>query len=238
MQRLFVTILLSLFLGMHPAAHAQRGDMVHFARFEGLERVIARSWFTPIPGAEPIASPAASPVATLAATPLPEANVVSLSVFVYLFQTDENAAAGFERIDADLREIRDSDSRAPMEEYLPLDGVGDRANGYMGEIEQDDGTLTHTFVTVQDGPFVYSISGVFTNAAPESLTREYAGALVASQMDRMKEQFDKDGSSRGGMWSKLNGVQPDMPSGSIVNDLIIYPMPESAMAAYMRSLIR
>jgi hypothetical protein len=113
-----------------------------------------------------------------------------------------------------------------MEDVLPLDGIGDRANGFTGELAQGASTHTFTFATVLDGPFVYSISGMFTGKNGLALTRDYADALVGAPMDRMNEQFDRHGRSRGGLWSKLNGVQPEMPPGSNVVDFLVYPMPE------------
>lgn len=228
-RRTFLTFILSATLGAAASpARAQRGDMIHFAEFDGLERVIARSWLAPMALPADAASPvAASQDATPLATPETGPAIRSLSVFIYFFRTDENAADGYKRIDDDLTDTRENDANAPMEDELAIDGVGDLANGYSGVMMQGDATLTFTFATVQAGPFVYSLSGIFEGQGDNGLTRQFAEALVSSRMDRMAEQYDPDGGSRGGIWSMLNAVQPGMPEGSIVTDFEIYPMPES-----------
>lgn len=232
---LIATLLLSSAL---PAA-AQEGDAAYFESFDGLQRVVGRSWMAPITIIESSTSeqfnehgtpiPGTLRVSTPAATPVPESGVGMLAIFVFLFDTDEHAGAAWERIDADMQKTVERDPRAPMMEDLPLDGVGDQALGYMGDLTTDGVTVRHTFATVQDGPFVYSISGMFSGVDGAGLTREYAGALVTARMDHMAEQFDPDGSSRGGIWSKLNAVQPEMPDGSTVTDLEIWPLPEGAI---------
>jgi hypothetical protein len=224
---LITTLLLSASLD----ASAQQGDMEYFASLDGLQRVIARSWSAPFPGMEsadatPAATPAASPAASPVASPEADAGIMNISIFVYLFDSDEAAAAGYERIDADLAKTREVDRNAPMEDSLPLDGIGDQANGFMGQFPQGDATYTFTFGTVLDGPFVYSISGMFTGDNGPDLTRDYLDAMVGAPMDRMAEQFDRHGGSRGGLWSKLSGVQPPMPEGSGVADFLVYQMPE------------
>jgi hypothetical protein len=229
MRRSLSVLLLALILGTSPlTAHGQQGDMEYFASLDGLQRVIARSWSAPFPGMEPPANatPPASPAASPVASPESDAGIMNISIFIYLFDSDETSAAGYERIDADLARTREVDRNAPMEDSLPLDGVGDQANGFMGELAQGDTTYTFTFGTVLDGPFVYSISGMFAGDTGPNLTRDYLDAMVGAPMDRMAEQFDRNGGSRGGLWSKFNGVQPPMPEGSGVADFLVYQMPE------------
>lgn len=195
---------------------AQVGDAAYFESLDGLQRVVARSWATPslVPG------PAV-------ATPEASSGPAMLSIFVFLFDTDAHAATGWERMDTDLQKTRDQDRSAPMSEDVPLEGVGDQARGYMGELGIGEGRNVYTFATVQDGPFVYSLSGMFPGGDATGLTRAYAEALVGTGMDRMAEQFNPDGTSRGGIWSKLNAVQPGMPDGTMITDFEIWPLPES-----------
>jgi hypothetical protein len=237
MRRWLTALLLSIQLASSlPAAHAQQGDRDYFASFDGLQRVIARAWAAPVADIEPDSG--ATPVVTgLAetipgATPMPPVSgrIEALSVFVFLFDSDEHAATGFERIDADLQKTVLGDPRAPMSEDLPLDGLGDQARGYMGELAMNGITSEFTFATVQDGPFVYSLSGMFSGLDSAALTGEYAQQLIDAKMDRMAEQYDQAGGSRGGLWSKLNGVQPEMAAGSTAIDFVIYPMTEATPA--------
>lgn len=233
-------LIATLLLPSSVLAAAQGGDSIYFASFEGLQRVVARSWMAPITTTmeesrtqdlddqgTPI--PGTLQVSTPSATPAPQRGVGMLSVFVFLFDSDENAATGWERLDDDLQTMVERDPRAPMMESLPLDGVGDQARGSMGDLTSGGITVRHTFATVQDGPFVYSIAGMFSRVDGAALTRGYAEALVTARMDRMVEQFHPDGTSRGGIWSKLNGVQPEMPQGTTITDLDIWPMPEGAI---------
>jgi hypothetical protein len=240
MPRAIRALLIATLLPSSVLAAAQGGDSIYFASFEGLQRVVARSWMAPITTTmeeyrswdlddqgTPI--PGTLHVSTPSATPAPQRGVGMLSVFVFLFDSDGNAATAWERLDDDLQTTVERDPRAPMMESLPLDGVGDQARGSMGELTSGGITVRHTFATVQDGPFVYSIAGMFSGVDGAALTRGYAEALVTARMDRMVEQFQPDGTSRGGIWSKLNGVQPEMPNGSTVTDLEIWPVPEGAI---------
>lgn len=235
--RVLLTVFLLLPVPLH--ASAQGGDAAYFASFDGLQRIVARSWMAPVTFLETSTTqdldeqgtpiPGTLEESTPSATPAAPSSVGMLSIFVYLFDSDGTAADAWERLDEDLQKTVERDPRAPMMEDLPLDDVGDEARGYMGDLASGGVTVRHTFATVQDGPFVYSISGMFTGADGAGLTRGYAESLVAAPMDRMAEQFRPDGSSRGGIWSKLRGVEPEMPAGSTAVDLEIWPMPEGAI---------
>ena len=237
MPRVFRALLmLMLLLPSSTHVAAQQGDIAYFESFDGLQRVVARSWMAPVTFLESTSTQdldeRGTPIAgtldesTPSATPASPSGVGMLSIFVYLFDSDEHAAAAWDRLDADLQKTVERDPRAPMMEDLALDGVGDKARGYMGDLTSGGVTVRHTFATVQDGTFVYSVSGMFSGEEGAGLTREYAEALVAARMDRMAEQFHPDGTSQGGIWSKLGGVQPGMPAGSTVVDLEIWPVPE------------
>ncbi len=223
-RALRVLLIATLLLPSAMDGAAQVGDAAYFESLDGLQRVVARSWGAP--ALMPNMAGSATPAETSSATPEAASGPVLLSIFVLLFDTDAHAAAGWERIDSDLQKTRDQDRSAPMADDLPLDGVGDQARGYMGELGDNDRRMTYTFATVQDGPFVYSLTGMFPGDDAASLTRAYAEALVGTPMDRMVEQYSPDGTSRGGIWRKLNAVQPEMPDGTLINDLDIWPIPE------------
>jgi len=236
-RRAFLTLMTAAAAGAAapPAAHAQRGDQIHFSEFEGLDRIIARSWLAPMELPADAASPVpATPEATPFATPDAAPVIRSLSAFVYLFRADEHAIDGHLRIDADLATTREGDPNAPMDDELPLDGIGERSNGYIGQMDQGGDTLTFTFATVQDGPFVYSLSGIFESQGDGGTTRQVAESMVSTRMDRMAEHHDPEGGSRGGLWSKLNAVQLNMPDGASVTDFLIYPMPETISSPMSR----
>lgn len=230
-----------LLSGATPLARAQQGDMAYFESFDGLQRIIARNWMAPLTMIEtsethmlneegtPIAGWREEPVST--PEPVTDATVGHFTAFVFLFDSDEHAATGFERIDDEMQETARRDLRAPMQDELVLDGIGDQAAGYMGDHAQDDITVTYAFATVQDGPFVYQLFAMTANVDPADVMRDAAETLIRQPMNRMAERFDPDGGSRGGLWSKLDSLHPDVPTGSDVIDLIIYPMPEATPGA-------
>lgn len=242
MRRALTTLMITLLLAASaPATYGQQGDMAYFDEFDGLQRVIARSWMAPLTYSSASSSQTveinnegtptvvSETFSTPSATPEPQTGIAMLNVFTYLFESDDHAASGFDRVDSDLQETISRDPRAPMLDDLPLEGIGDQAIGYTGDLTQDNITFTYTFATVQDGPFVYSLSGMFAGVDSTSLTRNYAEAMVRTPMNRMAEQYDQNGGSRGGLWAKLNAVEvePDMPDGSNITDLLIYPMPNA-----------
>ena len=239
MRKLLTALLLTVMLGSSLlTTRAQEADMAYFASFDGLDRVIARSWMAPMvfdDAATP--QPAGTPMAsTPAATPVTPPQIASFSVFVFLFDSDEHAATGWERLDNDLQKTVAQDSRAPMDQDLPLDDIGSQARGYAGDLTINNITTSHTFATVQDGPFVYSLTGMFSGEDGIAETQTWAEALVAAPMDRMTEQFQPDGTSRGGLWHKLNAVQPEMPENSTVIDFLVYPMENATPIASVKAV--
>ncbi|HWV23285.1 MAG TPA: hypothetical protein VNZ58_03770 [Thermomicrobiales bacterium] len=238
MRRALPTIaLIALLLtSATPFASAQEGDMAYFDGFDGLQRIIGRTWMAPMTTiltsevqmlneqGTPMAGWRTEPLAT--PEPVTDATLGQLTVFIYLFDNDDHASAGLDRIDDETQETIRRDPRAPMTADLPLDGIGDRQIGYTGELEQENVTITYSFATVQDGPFVYQLFTMSANVDPVEVMRNTAETLVRQPMNRMAEQFDPNGGSRGGLWSKFDSLDPDVPADSTVSDLIVYPMPE------------
>lgn len=235
MRRLLTVMLLTVLVTSRPLAHAQEITVEGFEPMDGLDRAIARIWLAPMTmeivegggmfndQGTPIAEWQERPVAT----PEPQAGIAQFTVAILLFDSDDTAAAGMERIDAEMQETFRRDPRTPEMEPLPLNGIGDQATGSTGSLAEGDIVVDYTFATVQDGPFVYLISSTTGGIDAVSLVQETAESLVGAPMNRMAEQFDPDGGSRGGHWSKLDGVQPEMPEGSDIFHAILYPMPEA-----------
>lgn len=233
MRRLLTALLLTLLVTSAPLAHAQDVTVTGFEPPEGLDRAAARIWMAPITmvsvegggmfneDGTPIAEWRERPVAT----PEPQSGIGQFMAAIFLFDGDENAAAGFHLIDAETREDLRRDPRSPEMKDLPLDGIGDQATGFIGQLTEENITVDYSFAIVQDGPFVYQIFGMTGGIDAVSLVEDTAETLVGAPMNRMAEQYDPDGGSRGGIWSKFDGVQPDMPEGSDIFDLIIYPEP-------------
>jgi hypothetical protein len=238
-RRLLTVLLLTVLVTSTPLAQAQAQDVTvtDFDPPEGIERAIGRWWMAPMTTVQtsggailnedgtPVAEWRERPVATPTLdTP---SGIGMFVVSVLLFDKDENAAAAFDLFDEDQQEDFRRNPRMPAMEDLPLNGIGDQAVGYIGEITQENITITYAFTSVQDGPFLYYVVSESAGIDPVGLMQETAEALVDAPMNRMAEQFDPDGGSRGGLWSKLDGVQPEMPEGSTINDVVIYPEPEA-----------
>jgi hypothetical protein len=235
MRRLLTVLLLTALVTSAPLANAQEITVEGFEPMEGLDRAIARIWLAPttmvsVEGGgmfneegTPIAEWRERPVAT----PEPQTGIGQFVVSVLLFDSDENAATAFQLADEDLQEDFRRNPRTPVMEGLPLDGIGDQAVGYIGEITPENITVTYAFATVQDGPFVYYVVSESAGIDAIGLMQATAEALVDAQMNRMAEQFDPEGGSGGGLWSKLDGVQPEMPEGSDIFDAVLYPVQEA-----------
>lgn len=246
MRRLLTVLLLTALVTAAPMAHAQDVTVTGFDPPEGLERAVARWWMAPMTIVEstgggiinnqgtPIAEWRERPVAT----PEPQSGIGQFIVSVFLFDSDEKAAAAFEVFEAESEESLRRDPRSPEMDELPLDDIGDKATGSVGEITEGEIPVTYSLALVHDGPFVYQIFGMTGGIDAVALVQESAEALVSAPMNRMAEQYDPDGGSRGGLWSKLDGVQPDMPEGSTINDVVIYPVSFATPDASMREAPR
>ncbi len=228
MRPSLTVLLLAVLLGspLH-VVHAQEADAAYFESIEGLERIVLRSWMAPMLGV---------PSTHKDGTPIPEEDLGSpsgtalLSIFVYQFDSPENAAEGWQMLDADLQKIMRQDPNAPMTDDIPLDDMGDQAKGYLGEIAIGDTPLITTFATVQEGEYVYSLMGQFIDLNGAEETREIVQALIDAPAGVAEETYNMGGTSTGGLWDKLSGIGPALLENSVVTDLIIFPTTKSAPA--------
>jgi hypothetical protein len=232
MRQSLTVLLLAVLLGspLH-VLHAQEADAAYFKSIEGLESIVLRSWMAPMLG---VASTQDEGTPTTEVGLGSPSGTALLSIFVYQFDSPENAAEGWQMLDADLQKIMRQDANAPMTEDIPLDGMGEQAKGYLGEITSGDVPLITTFATVQDGEYVYSLMGQFIDVNGAEETREIVRALIDAPAGTAEESYNLGGTSSGGLWEKLSGVGPVLLDNSVITDLIIYPTTKSAPSASAR----
>lgn len=244
MRRWLTSLLLPLFiLSGAPVAHAQEAEAEYFASIDGLERVVARSFMAPMTddavSTGSTTGEAGTPAATAQSDSHPSGTVL-LSIFVYEFDSPDNAAMSFEAFDADLQGISERDLRAPMTADLPLEDIGDQAKGYIGEFNIEGTTLITTFATVQDGNYVYSLMGQFVNMDGQEQTQVVVQALTDAEAGSGDGTYREDGTSTGGLWDTFMLLDPDLAEGSTTTDLQIYPLypqPEGTSPAGTASAI-
>lgn len=222
-------LLLAVLLGspLH-VVHAQEADAAYFESIEGLERIILRAWMAPMLG---VASTHDGGTSTSEGGSGSPSGTALLSIFVYEFDSPENAAEGWQMLDGDLQKTMRQDAHAPMTDDLLLDDLGDQAKGYLGEIASGDVMLITTFATVLDGENVYSLMGQFVDLNGAEETREIVRSLIDAPAGTAEESYNMRGASSGGLWDKFSGVRPLLPENSVVTDLAIYPTTKSPSAA-------
>lgn len=212
-MRQFAAILTTLLaLAIATPASAQQGDADWFASFAGLDRVVSRTWtWSP---------PATPPPATV--TPAGEPVPATLAVFLYVFDSDDHAATGWQRLEDERERMLTSDPNAPAPEPLDLDSIGDQAAGGRGTVPLPGQPIATGFATVRNGPYVASIAVQTPDNDAASLTVDAANAFAGSRPNRTAETFNPDGTSSGGIWAMLNAIDPPVPNPRVV-DLQIYP---------------
>lgn len=249
MRRLLITLSMLIGLVSPALVHAQAGDASPLQQMEGLESAIGRSWMpglvttelsteteyndqgTPVWEISSRSEPASTPVV------LPEHQTLMLSVFVYQFDSEANAAAGLDALNNMQLEQHRRDPRSPaINEFDP--GVGDASHGWQGEFEverigdKDATRLSVVYLMVQDGDLVYQLFGQFLPGNEIEIATGVMKDMIATEVGTADPVFAEDGSSTGGLWEKLNAVNVSFPEqGLNVFDLQIWPMDENAVRA-------
>lgn len=228
MSRLLTSLILGLLvISTSLVAHAQEAEAAGVASLAGLERIVARSYTAP---ATTMTSTESSPDERPSGT-------FFLSVLIHEFDSSDTAAASFETLDADLQHSIKRDLRAPMTGDLMLDGMGDQARGYIGDLMIEGTTLASTFATVQDEAYVYSLTGQFLNLDGEEQTQNLLQSLIDADAGTGEGDYREDGTSTGGLWDKFSLLSPDLAEGSTITDLQLAPQPASSSASGSASAI-
>ena len=231
MRQWMTSLLISLMvLSSASNAAAQFADP---SELDGLERAVGR-WYM-----GPVTITTVSTTYNEAGTPISEERTVStpvvtpdaaelrgtvmLAVAVMEFETDQHAHEALQAYRLDLEETLRRDPRTPEMRDADLAGAGDRAVAFTGEQSEEDVTAEWLFAAVQDGDFLYDITGQFVGLNGEEQGQSIARALVAAEAEPGNGEFREDGTSTGGLWSKLAQVDPVLAEGSTVADRMIHP---------------
>ena len=203
------------------------------ADLEGLERAVGRYYMGPVTTTEStvvtehneqgtpvveyrtVSTPAAAP------DPAEARGTVMLAVAVFEFDTDQHARTAFGAFQQDIQESIRRDPRLPQMQDVGLSGPGDSAIVLTGKQAQEDVTVDWVFAAVQDGVFLYAITGQFIGLNGEEQARSIVGALAEAEPG--DGEFHEGGTSTGGLWAKLALVDPVLVEGSTVTDFVIYP---------------
>lgn len=246
MRRLVISILLLVGLTTPSFVSAQSGDASWLESLDGLESGVGRSWMgeiviteeltetefneqgTPVHEISMITEPLSTPEIT------DEHQTMMLSVFVFQFDSEANAAAGLEKLNAEQMDQHSRDPRSPAVEEFDVE-VGDAGYGWKGEIEIP--TIDNTgnmkmgvvYLMVQDGDLVYQLFGQFVPGYGEEVSRQVVTDMVAAEVGSGEPVFEPNGGSTGGLWEKLNAVDVAFPEGVMTFDLQIWPMDPNAV---------
>jgi hypothetical protein len=154
-----------------------------------------------------------------------------LTTMVLEFDSEDNAKAGFERLN------EESTSGAEGEDVELEDVELDLDMDYMAKqaVDESEGMTTNmVVVTAQDGEYVYAVSGMTFGDDPTELVESTVKDMKDADTSDDEEMFHEDGTSMGGLWAKLptvEHVQEQIPALSSVSDIVYYPAQESTPAA-------
>lgn len=150
-----------------------------------------------------------------------------LSTNVLQFESEEDAANGVveltEQFEAEMG-ATDGAELQPVELDLELEHVA-------MEAQQQEGAYTTRLVEVvaQDGDLVYAVIGITLGDDPAPLAAWTVQAMQDAEVGDGEEVFRDDGSSEGGLWSKLPSAEAmagEEPSLTLGGDGQFYPVPE------------
>lgn len=246
MHRTILRSVLLLALLLPASTAAQSGDASWLESLDGLETGIGRAWMgeitfsetyteteyndqgTPVHEISMLTEDAATPEVT------DQHRTMMLSVFVFQFDTEENAAAGLEKLNDEQIAQHRRDPRSPAVNEFETD-LGDASHGWQGELELPtiDNTgnlkLSVVYLMVQDGDLVYQLSGQFLPGYGEDISRGVIADMIAAETGEKEPVFEPNGGSTGGLWEKLNVVDVPFPDGMMTFDLQIWPMDPNAV---------
>ena len=233
MPRFIATIVVIVALLIPANSFAQSGDATWLYNMEGLETAVGRSWTEPFAAeASPVAADTGTPES---ATPMaPDVPRIStLSALIYQYDSADNAAQGMEL----FREAYGSVSRDinyPATNAFEPDVDADMAIGNAGTYEAPnaDGSIDElavVYLTVQNGDLIYQIFGIFHAGNHIELATDVVEQMMNADIGEADPVYDMSGESTGGLWEKLNAIDIEMPEGSTIADLEVYPPADDAV---------
>ncbi|MCA9833537.1 MAG: hypothetical protein KC435_06315 [Thermomicrobiales bacterium] len=244
MRRHLASILITfaLIAPLSTNAYAQSGDATWLNNLDGLQTAIGRSWTAPINWSttESVVdiNDEGTPIgeAISSSTPMPSASddIVTMSALIYEFDTPEHAANGLKLLNADQMQQVERDPRAPAINEFSPENLGDLAYGHEGsyDVSMADGStleLAVVYLMVQDGNLVYQIFGQFQSGDHVAISTDAVAQMIAADTSDAEAIYDMNGASTGGLWEKLNAITIELPEGSSIYDLEIYPVADDAV---------
>ncbi len=181
------------------------------------------------------ATPGASPIAT----PTDLSAPIAITVQVRQFDTAENAAAAFERLDAESEAslatvFSDGTVEITSEDLLD---IGTQASRVRIDATELPGNVWLEYVTVQRDQYVFFVSsqgsllmGMPGSDGPDrSLpTVDIATAMTDGDASADAPVFAEDGTSTGGLWSfMLPADDPLLAGVEAIFDSVLFPVPDA-----------
>ncbi len=162
----------------------------------------------------------------------------SFNVIAHEFDTEENAASGFESISADAKafangELQEGEQEIRCEE---LPNLGAQASLVRGDHLTENSEVWCEYITVQHEEFVFLVAahGMVLVSTPESggvdktLPAEEIAIAIISDGEKSDEaeEYSEDGTSTGGLWGLMPSSDALLLTGLVpIGDSIIFQAP-------------
>jgi hypothetical protein len=167
-------------------------------------------------------------MATPGAEPSMPTGIVGIGGVIIEFDSDDNAAVAFEKLQEDMLSDETFSEDSEVAEF-ELD-AGDQSTAYAGTYETDGQLSEDDLALVQAGNAVYVVyaSGIETDVQP--VVTAFVQHLIDAEGSGAGE-FNEDGTSTGGLWDKFPADDDELVAGLITYDAIVYPQPETTPEA-------
>jgi hypothetical protein len=182
-----------------------------FGDLPGLEDAVVRAWMAP-----------GESNGTPAATDGP--GVVFLSIGIFDFESDATSAPAYTQFAMMAEESAQADPLMAGASIGPIPGKSDQSTAAIATREDQGIPFTTIFAVARKGDLLYVIQASLVRVdGPDELERMTA-AVIATPIGG-EPTFVPEGTSKGGLWDKLNAAKPTLMPGSFVFDSIIFPTP-------------
>lgn len=146
----------------------------------------------------------ATPVAAEATPDYASFGVVTLSVVILAFDSEDNAAGSFEPV---VQQVTSPASTGGIElKELTVEGLAGPTVAYSAAIDQGPGLTLHEVVLLtQDGPYIYQTIAIALSSPEDAqaFAVNVTQAIVAAPAGEGTGTLAPDGTSTGGPWDKL-----------------------------------
>ncbi|MGC4189822.1 MAG: hypothetical protein QM589_01130 [Thermomicrobiales bacterium] len=181
----------------------------------GLQTVLMRAY------AADTSALLATPASAEATPDYSSFGVVSLSAIVFQFDSETDAAAGFEGVMTQVMSPGNTGGIDLKEVDAAVAGLGANTKAYVAAIDQGAGlSLNQAVLVTQDGAFIYETIVISLTSVDDAQATAVAvaQAMIAAPLGEGDGTLVKDGTSSGGVWEKfpkagdpmLHGMTPEM----------------------------